>query len=371
MQWKSCCLGIVLALMIAIPIVSGVTVLNPVINPTGDLTAGTNVSVSFKVDMTPSGDTTFPADNTLQVYTDLNNPRWDVTIIRDGVEHPVPQDFGRSVYLSGWVLSYPSGVKESLRISLEGTVPSVTKSMNKTIFLVQQLDGNNAIIPASVVTHGRVIINPTDMTENVAVREADLRTYRNDIDARGKAGVNTTAAEQKYAAAQAAIASAKKADFAAAQAQLSTVTQLIADGEKLLDQAWAQKEIETAQAPITKTNELITFFVVNKSITNDPRLAIVVAKKESAEQYLSSAKDLSYMGNYAFSRVKAQQAYEKGNESLNEAVNFKLALTKTPDGGGLPSWLNTTTIIIAVIVIIIIGVAIYFLTRNKDRWSEY
>jgi len=370
MKLRSMCLGILLFLIIGIQIAAAVTVSDPVINPSGDLTAGANVSASFKIDMTPSGSDTFPKDNTLQIFTDLNNAEWTVTMIRDGVEQTIPQEFGRSVYLSGWVLSYPSTVKESLRISLEGSVPSVTKSTNKAIVLVQQLDGNNAIIPASIVTRERLIVNPTDLTQNIAVREADLRNYRTLIDAQAFMGINTTAAEQKYSAAQAAIQSAKTADFATAQASLNTATGQIDEGEKLLDKASAEKELENAQAPIIKTNELIMFFTVNKSITSDPRLAIVIAKKESAEQYLSSAKDLHQMGNYAFSRVKAKEAFDKGNESLNDAINFKLALTKTGNGGGA-GWLNTTTLIIAGVIIVIIAVAGYMILRNKNRWEDY
>ena len=370
MKLRSLSLGIVLFLIVGIQIAAGVTVLNPVINPTGDLTAGTNVSVSFKIDMTPSGSDTFPKGDTLQIFTDLNNAKWTVTMIRDGVEHPVPQEFGRSVYLSGWVLSYPASVQESLRVSLEGSVPSVTRSMNRTIVLVQELDGNNAVIPASIVTRERLIINPTDMTQNIGVRESDLRIYRTHIDARAQMGINTTAAEQKYSAALAAIQSAKNADFATAQTSLNTATGLMDEGEKLLDKAWAEKELENAQAPITKTNELITYFRVNKSITSDPRLAIVIAKKESADQYLSSARDLHYTGNYAFSRVKAQEAYEKGNESLNEAISFRLALTKSGGGGGV-SWLNTTTLVIAGVIVVIIAIAGYMLLRKKNRWEDY
>lgn len=369
MQLRSLCFGIVLILLVGIPIASGVNVLNPVINPTGDLTAGTNVSVSFKIDMTPSGETTFPQGNTLQIYTDLNNANWGITIIRDGIEYPVPQEFGRSVYLSGWILSYPQSVSESLRVTLEGTVPSVTKSMNKSIVLVQELDRNNAVIPASVVTRERLIINPKDITQNIFVRDADLRAFRADIDARADAGVNTTAAEQKFTAAQAEIDSAKTADFAAAQTALAKVTTLISEGEKLLDKAWSDMEIENAQEPITKTDELVTYFTVNKSITSDPRLAIIIAKKESADQYLSSAKDLNYMGNFAFSRVKAQEAFMKGNESLNEALSLNATLSKTGRGG--TNWLTTTNIIIIVAIIGIIAIAAYFLLRKKDRWSQY
>ena len=79
-------MGSLLFFIIGIQFVAGIAVSNPVINPTGDLTAGTNVSVSFKVDMTPSGNETFPKGNTLQIFTDLNNPKWVTVLIKDGVE---------------------------------------------------------------------------------------------------------------------------------------------------------------------------------------------------------------------------------------------------------------------------------------------
>jgi hypothetical protein len=368
MKLRRIILGMVLVLIIGIQIVSAVTVSNPVINPTGDLTSGTNVSVSFKIDLNPSGSDTFPKDNTLQIFTDLNNPKWTATLITNGVENPQPLEGGQSIYLTGWVLSYPSSTQESIRVTLEGTVPSVIRSMNKTIVLVQELDGRNTVIPASVVTRERTIVNPMDISQNLAVREADLQIFRFHIDNRSQMGINTSAAEEKFMAAQSAVLLARNSNYSTSQAVLNNVTGFIEEGEKLLEKAWAEKEIENAQATITKTNDLITYFKVNLSITNDPRLAIVIAKKESAEQYLSSAKDLLYTGNLAFSRQKAKEAFNKGNESLNDALNFKLELTKS--GGGL-SWLNTTTLLIVVIIVVIIGIAGYFLLRNKNRWEDY
>ena len=371
MKLSSLGFGFLVFLIVGISLVSAVTVSDPVINPTGDLTAGTNVSVSFKIDMTPAGGVTFPPDGTLQIFTDLNNPQWTSTLIRDGVEQAEPSSSSRSMYLSGWVLSYPSSVQESLRITLQGMVPSVTKSMNKTIVLVQELDGKNAVIPASIITRERVIVNPTDITQSIALRESDLRLFRTHIDNFAQMGVNTTAAEQNFASAQASILVAKTANFADAQAALTSATGQIDAGEKLLDRASAEKDISNAQAPISQTNDLIVFFTVNKSITTDPRLAIVIAKKESAEQYLSSARDLFATGNYAFSRVKAKAAFDKGNESLTDAINFKLALTNNGGGGTGVNWLTTNNlIIIGVVVVIIAGVAGYFLMRKKNRWED-
>jgi len=370
MKLKSMGFGVLLFLIVGICVVSAVTVSNPVINPTGDLTEGTNVSASFKIDMVPSGSETFPKDNTLQIYTDLNNPKWTATIIRDGVNHPMAQDTGRSIYLTGWVLSYPASVQESVMVTLEGIVPTVTKSMNKSIVLVQELNAQNELIPTSVITRDRLIVKPTDLTQTIGLRDSDLRIFRTHIDSNAQKGVNTSAAEQKFAAAQSAILAAKSADFATAQAYLINATVLMDDGEKLMDRAWAEKAISDAQVPISQTADHITFFTVNRSITNDPRLAIVIAKKESADQYLSSAKDLLNMGNYAFARVKAQDAFAKGNESLNDAINFRLELTKTIGGNGGTNWLNTYTLIIIGVVVVIIAIAGYFLTKKKNRWEE-
>jgi len=369
MKLRSLGIGTLLFFIIGIQFVAGVAVSNPVINPTGDLTAGTNVSVSFKVDMTPSGSETFPKGNTLQLFTDLNNPKWVTTLIKNGVESALSQDTGHSVFISGWLLSYPSTVSESIRVTLEGSVPSVTKSMNKTIVLVQELDMNNAVIPSSVITSERLIVNPADISRDISVRESDLWNFRIHIYNRTQLGINTSAAEEKYASAQSAIQAAKNTGFAEAQKALNNATILINEGEVLLEKSWAEKEIENARVPINKTNELITYFTVNRSIKSDPRLAVIIAKKESADQYLSSAKDLSQLGNYAFSRVKAKEAFDKGNESLTEAINFKLDLSKADGGWG--SWLNTTTLIIIGVIVICVAVAGYFLLRKKNRWEEY
>ncbi|MCX6688641.1 MAG: LPXTG cell wall anchor domain-containing protein [Methanoregula sp.] len=370
MKLKIMGFGILLLLIMGICVVSAVTVTNPVINPTGDLTAGTNVSVSFKIDMTPAGGLTFPQEDTLQIFTDLNSPQWTTTIIRDGVNHPQPQDTGHSVYMSGWILSYPSSVQESVQVMLEGSVPSVPKSMNKTIVLVQELDPRNTLIPASIITQSRLIVNPTDLAQSIGLRESDLRVFRTHIDNMTQNGVNTSAAEQNFAAAQSAILAAKSANFATAQAYLNNATSLMDEGEKLMDLAWTEKEISNAQAPISQTSDLITFFTVNRSITNDPRLAIVIAKKESADQYLSSAKDLFAAGNFAFARVKAHDAFAKGNESLNDAINFRLELTKTGGSTGGGNWLNTTTLIIIGVVVVIIAIGGYFLLKKKNRWED-
>jgi hypothetical protein len=355
--------------LVCVATASAVMVSNPVINPTGDLSTGTNVSVSFKIDMTPSGDTTFPRENTLQVYTDLNSAKWKAILTRDGVDYPQPEESGHSIYLTGWVLSYPSTQQESVKVFLEGTVPPVSKSMNKSIVLVQELDSKNTIIPESIVTRERMIVNPTDISQNIAVRESDLRTFRIHIDNMSAQGVNVSAAEMKYSGALAEIQSARFLHYDPAIASLQNASVLIDNGGKLLDRAWAEKEIANAQVPLTQVNELITYFTVNRSMGSEPRLAVIIAKKESAEQYLTTSKDMLTLGNYAFARVKAKDAFAKANESYNDGLKLKKELGGTNSGG---NWFTQNMLIIIVgIVIVIIAIAGYIFLRPKNRWEDY
>ena len=139
----------------------------------------------------------------------------------------MPENTGHSIYMTGWILSYPASVQESVLVTLEGLVPSVTKSMNKSIVLVQELNVRNEVIPASIITQSRLIVNPTDIAQSIALRESDLRTFRAHIDSNAQMGVNTSSAEQKFTAAQSAILTAKSSDFAAAQAALNNATGLM------------------------------------------------------------------------------------------------------------------------------------------------
>jgi hypothetical protein len=93
-------------------------------DPAGDLAAGVPVAVSATIDLPSAGTETFPPSSDLLLETDLDKPRWTVTLFLDGVENPLPEQGGRAMPVTGWVLSYPPAVQESLRIILQGTVPS-------------------------------------------------------------------------------------------------------------------------------------------------------------------------------------------------------------------------------------------------------
>ena len=77
--------------------------------------------VSYKIQFAASSGETFPSGSELQMSTDLESPKWTWTLILDGVENPRPQASGRMLSLSGFELSYPSKVDQSVRVTLEGT----------------------------------------------------------------------------------------------------------------------------------------------------------------------------------------------------------------------------------------------------------
>ncbi len=121
------------------------------VNPPGDLGSGNPVTVSFTVNFSGTGNQTFPSAGELQMSTDLDNARWNYTLILDGVENPQPGSGGRTLNVSGWLLSFPPSVRESLNVTLHGTAPGVPMPADITIVDVREIDsyGNPVGTPFS------------------------------------------------------------------------------------------------------------------------------------------------------------------------------------------------------------------------------
>ena len=168
-----------------------------------------------------------------------------------------------------------------------------------------------------------LVINTGEVASVIASRDADLQVYREHIDEKAALGIDTSAAEVKYNEARQKLDSARSRpsnEYAAALQDLNDSTAAIADGEKALDKAWAENEVASAQVPINNVDAIIGWFKGNSSTANDNQLPAIVTKREVAVSYLSNANDDIASGNYAQARVKAQDAYSKGNESYTEAL---------------------------------------------------
>jgi hypothetical protein len=343
------------------------------VDPSGSLTPGTPVIVSFNVDLSGAGDETFTSGNELQMSTDLDSSKWSYSLVLDGVVTEQPSNTGRVLSVSGWVLAYPSEMEESLRVTLEGTAPAVTKTTNKTLVKVQEVDSRNNIITSSVVERTAVVVNIAEIRSKVTEQESALQTYRSHIDEKSALGIDTAAAEAKYSEADQKIKTAAQlpsTQYVQAFNYLNAAQTAIGDGETALDRAWAENEVANAQIPINNVDNVIQWFKGNKSTSDDAQLATIITKREVAVSYLSTANDEISNGNYAQARVKAQDAFNKGNESYTDA----LARKKVLESGWLPQLPNIKLpggiFLIVGIIVVVLAVVGYVIYRKRSHWDE-
>jgi hypothetical protein len=336
------------------------------IDPSGSLTPNSPVTVTFKIDAED-----FASDSEIQIFTDLEKPKWTYTIIVNDVENLRPVYGGRTLAISGFELSYKKSDTVSVRVSLEGLAPPVDRTTNKTLVRITEYDGNNKAITSTQVEKTALVINTGDVTSTIQTSEAELQDYRTQIDEKAALGIDISAAEAKYNEANQKISSARSRpsnQFAGALDDLNAAKTAIQDGKTLLDKAWAEYEIAAAQVPINNVDAIIGWFKGNSSTANDQQLSTIITKREVAVSYISNANDNIAQGNYVLARQKAQEAFSKGNESYTDA----LARQKQLMSGWLPSLpkINSTVgIIIAVVavILIIVGVVIY---RKRSQWDE-
>ncbi len=334
------------------------------------------MTVSFTIQVAGSGSETFPTDNTLDFYTDLDNPRWNTVLALNNIDNPQPTEGGKNYQLNGWILSYPStDVEETLRVNLEGVAPAVTSTTNKTIVRVQELDGRNNVVSGSVVTVSRQIINTAEVTSLIATRESELQIFSTHIDEKAALDIDTSSADEKYSAARAAINDAKSrpsSQYTAVIASLTNVQNLITEGERELDKAWAEKDVSDAQVPLAAVDQLISFIKPNATSGEyKSQLSEITTKREIAAGFVSTARAEIFAGNER-AREKAAEAYVKANESYTDASALKKQITEgfNPIGAiGKLFGSGTLVLILGVVavVLIVVGVIIY---RKRSRWDE-
>ena len=364
---------IAVSLIFCIHAVSAFGVSSITVDPSGSLTPNTPVIVTFKIDMSASGDETFPSGDELQMSTDLDKPKWSYSLVLDGVDAVQPSNTGRVLSVSGWVLSYPSSVEEALKVTLEGVAPTVTQTTNKTMIRVAEYDSHSNLISSSVVERTAVIVNIAEVQTKVTEKESALQTYRSHIDEKSAMGIDTAAAEAKYSEADQKIKAAKSlpsTQYSQAYTNLDGAQKAMDDGETALDRAWAENEVDSAQIPINNVDGVIAWFKGNKSTSEDAQLPAIITKREVAVSYLVTANDDISSGNYAQARTKAQDAFNKGNESYTDALARKKVLESGWQLPGLPNFGKIPIIpiiVVVVVILVIVGVVIY---RKRSRWDE-
>jgi hypothetical protein len=187
------------------------------------------------------------------------------------------------------------------------------------------------------------------------------------LDEKLRLGVDTTAVETKYTSAQTTINNAKTAigtkSFSSAQTHLTNAQTLITQANTDLDKTWSQFEIDQATETVNEVNGMITYFKVNRSMGGDARVVEIVSKYESAGQTLSSAKTMFDQGNYAQSRILANESGMKAQEAYTLATDLKGQIGEGFSFGGIYLYLG-------IFVLAIMAIGGFVLYKKRFKWDE-
>ena len=366
-------IGVLVIVLLGIQAASAtVTVRNIQVNPAGDLLSGkTSVDAKFVVYSPATGGGTKPTEDIL-FFTDLQDPKWTYSLSKGGIK----QDTGKTAIAPNFKFSayelYYTKEDVSIDVSLSGIAPEVTSVTNTTVFRVGPESS-----PSAIASVQRTVINPASTTQGISAVKTTLADFRSLIDQKSAVGVNTNEANAKYDEASNAIRTAEQApNYAVSQQNLQKAQDLVNEGKTLLDKASSQKLISDAQAPIDQTDQLITFFTVNKSMKeNDPKLVLILTKRELAKGLVTDAKDLVTQGRYSDANNKANEASTEANEALKDALALKKEIGDSGNlfggvGAVFGSMAGVAMYIVIVIIAVVIVVAGVIVYKRRNRWDE-
>ena len=329
--------------------------------------------VSGTLKLPASGDQTFALDDNLDFYTQLDDAKWSISIVINGVDNPARTFGGKHATILGMDLAYVS-TKYDVKVKFSMTNGVVPASFNTgDIILVRalELDSHSDQVGAAVYKNGTVI--STDVLRaNVSQVSLDLTSLKADIDAKGNTGVDITIPLQKYQVAKKAVDDATNSLISSptqVQPLLNTAITSINEGQTALDQAWARQSLDAAKTMLASVDGLITEFTVNDSLkTSDPRLVAIINKHDLAAQAISNANDLFTTGSYPSAQGKASEGLNLANQAWNLSLDLKTELGQGFSLPGLPNLGAFLPVLIVVAVVAIIaGIIIY---RKKTQWDE-
>jgi hypothetical protein len=175
------CVPVLLLLFLFLPGVSGWTLKDVSITPAqGPVAPQTPVKVSYTIyfDSWMTG-TTFENDDTLDMYTDLENARWVVTLTdteegRPPVTTILADKKGARARFDGWTLSYTSR-QLTMDVRLQGVAPNVSGAQDKIMFRVQELGPDTKAIGGTVTTRKYQVSVPTPIPTTQLRTQAPAR----------------------------------------------------------------------------------------------------------------------------------------------------------------------------------------------------
>lgn len=135
--------------LLAIPCSAGYSVQDVRVDPTGEsYPPGTALTLSASIPISPSGPTTFIEGHTLVLSTDLVDPGWNVRVIVDGRQAAVFRNYANTLFINGYLLSYPVSREIEVAVRLEGGAPS-SGGDPFTVLRVVELNNQGRRVPGS------------------------------------------------------------------------------------------------------------------------------------------------------------------------------------------------------------------------------
>lgn len=336
------------------------------ISPDGDLTSGESVIVSCIVQIETSGDETWVSGHSLEFYTELENVEWTYQIEVDGVGEDITSG-KRYLTFSDWDLQYPDEREVYVIVYLEGNAPEVTATTEKTIMRIREYDKSSTVVSDGETVYTATVINPADIETSIGLMEQELTELYADIEDALARGVDTTNALTQYNLAATAVKNAKTASVSNAKTYLDTAKGYIDEATTLLQQAEATKAISDAETEIALTQDIITYFEVNRSMASDSRVMSLDTQLALAQSELDDANDKYSDGDYISAYSYAQTAYSKATGVYESASALK---TEIGEGFALPNLggiFYYVLIVVIVVIVAIIGIVFY---RRYTKWDE-
>jgi hypothetical protein len=143
----------------ALPLAAGASanIYHIAVTPNGEIIGNqTPVEVVVLMDISSEEDVTFSEDNTLKFWTDLNDAVFIPVLERNGIRSELPLRHARTMTLTSWDISYPSGDRLALKVTVRGIAPNVSSTREMTMIRIAEATPH-AIIESSEVIEKRSV----------------------------------------------------------------------------------------------------------------------------------------------------------------------------------------------------------------------
>ncbi len=166
-----------LFILTAAPAVAFYTLENVTTSPPDAVVrAGDPLRLTASAGIIPQGSTTYLEGYTLVLSTELEQPFWEVYVMVDGRKAAVFQKTSPTVFISGYLLSYPTTKDVEVRIILDGIAPVREKGSSFIVLKAIELNNQGVPVPKSVQTATGTIVHPSPVPTQTLTFQTTMMT---------------------------------------------------------------------------------------------------------------------------------------------------------------------------------------------------